>query len=403
MPGLAGYGIVAAAAALVTFVCTPLVWWSATKLGRLTPPGDRRVHERPTASLGGVAMYLGLLAGLGVAWQMDRFAPVFRGSYEPAGVLGAATIVFFVGLIDEWRKARPLSSGLQGGISAPAKLAGIVLAGVSLVLGGVTMWHFRIPFGSVLLLAGDLRPLVTVVWLAMMANAVNIIDGLDGLAAGIVAIASITFFLYAHELEQGKYLFGGSNIGPLIAATVAGMCVGFLPWNVHPAKIFMGDCGALLLGALMAVCTSVVGGRVDQSVIEGTDGANGQTFFFFAPLVIPLVVLGVPLFDAAFAVIRRASRRADVSVADKDHLHHRLMRLGHGHRRSVAILWVWTALLSAVVLIPTFTGTGNAIVPVLVAGMALVLYTVLHPEVRRSRRTNGDVEGGTGRDESTVY
>jgi UDP-GlcNAc:undecaprenyl-phosphate/decaprenyl-phosphate GlcNAc-1-phosphate transferase len=241
----------------------------------------------------------------------------------------------------------------------------------------------------VLILSSDLRPLVTVIWLAVMVNAVNLIDGLDGLAAGIVAIASGTFFIYSRGLETGGFLFGAS-IGPFIAVVVLGMCVGFLPWNVHPARIFMGDCGALLLGGLMAVCTSVVGGRVDQDAVTGTKGASGQTFFFFAPLVIPLLVLGVPLLDTMFAVVRRASRRGDITTADKDHLHHRLLRLGHGHRRSVAILWVWSGLLSGVVLYPTHTGRGNSIVPLAVAGIALLLYTVLHPQVRRGREETND-------------
>jgi UDP-GlcNAc:undecaprenyl-phosphate/decaprenyl-phosphate GlcNAc-1-phosphate transferase len=388
-----GYAIVGMVAAIATFVTTPIVRWTAVKLGRVTAPDERRVHERPTASIGGVAMYIGLLAAVGVASQMDRFTVLFRRSYEIFGVVIAGGVMFLVGFVDEWIKSKPRAASATGaseGISAPAKVAGIVVAGVALVLSGVTMWYLRIPFGSVFVLSGDLRPLVTVVWLAMMVNAVNLIDGLDGLAAGIVAIAAATFFLYSWELEKGRFLFGGTNIGPFVAIVVLGMCVGFLPWNIHPARIFMGDCGALLLGTLMAVCTSVVGGRVDQNVVAGKAGASGQTFFFFAPLVIPLLVLGVPLLDTAFAIIRRASRRGDITTADKDHLHHRLVRLGHGHRRSVVILWIWTALLSGVVLYPTYTGRGNALVPLAVAAMALMLYTVLHPQVRRNRQDNGD-------------
>jgi UDP-GlcNAc:undecaprenyl-phosphate/decaprenyl-phosphate GlcNAc-1-phosphate transferase len=392
-----GYLIVGGVAAIVTFITTPIVRWIAVRLGRVVAPDERRVHERPTPSIGGVAMYLGLLAAVAVASQMDRFSLLFRRSYEIFGVVIAAGVMFFVGFVDEWIKSSPRTvSSAAGpeGISAPAKVAGIVVAGVALVLAGVTMWHLRIPFGSVFVLPGDLRPLITVVWLAMMVNAVNLIDGLDGLAAGIVAIASGTFFLYSWELQKGFFLFGGTNIGPFIAIVVLGMCVGFLPWNIHPARIFMGDCGALLLGALMAVCTSVVGGRVDQNKVVGTKGASGQTFFFFAPLVIPLLVLGVPLLDTAFAIVRRASRRGDITTADKDHLHHRLLRLGHGHRRSVVILWIWTALLSGAVLYPTYTGRGNALVPLAVAGLALMLYTVLHPQVRRNRQ---DPDGGPRR------
>jgi UDP-GlcNAc:undecaprenyl-phosphate/decaprenyl-phosphate GlcNAc-1-phosphate transferase len=396
VPAGSGYLIVGGVAAGATFVLTPMVRWWAIRIGRVTPPDHRSVHLDPTPSIGGVAMFGGMLAALAAATQMDRFDSYLRG-YEVLGIAVAGSIVFGVGFVDEWRKGTP-RAGRSVGISAPAKLSGVVLAGIVLVLAGVTMWYFRVPFSRVLVVPADLRPLVTVVWLALIANAVNLIDGLDGLAAGIVAIAAGTFFLYSWELEKSNFLIG-TNVGPLVAIITCGMCVGFLPWNVHPAKIFMGDCGALLIGLLMAVCTSVVGGRVDQSgLVPGSKAASGQTYFFFAPLVIPLVVLGVPIFDTLFAVVRRASRGA-VATADKEHLHHRLMRLGHGHRRSVAILWIWTALLSSAVLYPTYTGRGNALVPQALAALALILYTVLHPEVRRrstrSRRrhpVSGDVD-----------
>jgi UDP-GlcNAc:undecaprenyl-phosphate GlcNAc-1-phosphate transferase len=141
----------------------------------------------------------------------------------------------------------------------------------------------------------------------------------------------------------------------------------------------MGDCGALLLGLLMAASTIVVGGRASEPF-------SGQTYFFFAPLFIPLFILGVPILDTAFAIVRRATRRASVATADKDHLHHRLMRLGHGHRRSVLILWTWTAILSGFVLYPTFAkGEGDAIVPFGVLALGLALYMLFHPGVRRAR------------------
>jgi len=166
---------------------------------------------------------------------------------------------------------------------------------------------------------------------------------------------------------------------------VFGMCVGFLPWNFHPAKIFMGDGGALLLGLLMAASTMMVGGRTDQEF-------SGQAYFFFAPLFIPLLILGVPILDTAWAIIRRAAKRQGLATADKDHLHHRLMRLGHGHRRSVMILWAWTVLLSALVLFPTYSRRGDALVPFGIAALALLLYTVLHPGAREARRA--DANGG---------
>ncbi len=132
-----------------------------------------------------------------------------------------------------------------------------------------------------------------------------------------------------------------------------GACLGFLPRNFHPAKIFMGDAGALTLGLLMAAATIAIGGNTDAEV-------RGQTFFFFAPLFLPLVILGVPILDTAWSLLRRARSRSGLTLADKNHLHHRLIRLGHGQRRAVIILWAWTALLSGAVLVPVYTGDGRA-------------------------------------------
>jgi UDP-GlcNAc:undecaprenyl-phosphate GlcNAc-1-phosphate transferase len=225
--------------------------------------------------------------------------------------------------------------------------------------------------------------LLTVVWVIGMSTAINYIDGLDGLAAGIVGIGAAALLLYCERLD-GAAAIGPENAGPLIAAATLGACIGFLPHNFHPARIMMGDAGALLLGLLMAAATIAVGGNTDTPF-------SGQTFFFFAPLFIPLVILGVPISDAVFSIIRRARRGAGVTVADKDHLHHRLMRLGHGQRRSVLILWTWTVLLSAIALYPTYTsGSIDAYVPMAIAAAALVLYTMFGPGIR-SRR---DVEQG---------
>jgi UDP-GlcNAc:undecaprenyl-phosphate/decaprenyl-phosphate GlcNAc-1-phosphate transferase len=362
-----GYATVFGVAALVTFLLTPVVRRAAIRIGAVVAPGERRVHAVPTPTLGGAAMFAGLLAAMGVAALLPQFRDtVFAGSSEPLGIVLAAGIIFGVGVLDDLRE-----------VSAPAKLAGQVFAASMLYLLGVTMFYFRVPFAGFIVLSPDLIPLITVVWVAVMSNAVNLIDGLDGLAAGIVAIGSIAFFLYAARLFDAG-LLADDNIGPLVAAITAGLCVGFLPHNFHPAKIFMGDSGALLLGLLLAASTMVVGGRT-------ADQFSGQTFFFFAPLFIPFIILGVPIIDTVFAVLRRAIRRVGVAEADKEHLHHRLMRLGHGQVRSVLILWSWTAVLSGIVLIPTFTNRGNAIVPFGIAALAIVLYTLFHPGARAMR------------------
>jgi UDP-GlcNAc:undecaprenyl-phosphate GlcNAc-1-phosphate transferase len=244
------------------------------------------------------------------------------------------------------------------------------------------MFYFRVPFLDVFVLSDDWIPLITILWVLGMTQAINLIDGLDGLAAGIVAIAASAFFLYSRRLDDLDALLQ-PNIGPLVAIIAVGVCVGFLPHNFNPAKIFMGDSGALLLGLLMAVSTGVVGGRADP---DSSIYTPGQTFFFLAPLFIPLFILGVPILDTLFAILRRAAKRQGVATADKGHLHHRLMNLGHGQRRSVLIMWLWTAILSGFVLYPIFTKARTALIPIGTAAIALSLFTVLHPEVRRKRK-----------------
>ena len=380
MPGVLAYLVVGGAAAVATGLATPLARQFAERSGLLTSPDDRDVHDSPTPSIGGPAMLVGLLAGALVAWLIGDFDAVFATRSEMLGVLVAATIMCAVGVVDDIRP-----------VSAPAKLAGMVLAGSTLSLVGVSLVVLRIPFVDVVLLSPDLSALATVLWVVLLANALNLIDGLDGLATGIVAIAATTFVLYAVRLGNEGVLFEG-NPGALIAVLVAGICVGFLPHNVHPARIFMGDGGALMLGLLMAASTVSVGGRTDAAY-------SGQSFFFFAPLVIPLVILGVPLFDMLFAVVRRvATPGLSVTVADKDHLHHRLLRLGHGHWRAVLILWAWTALLSGFVLWPTYSGRGDTVVPIGIAGVCLGLFTVLHPRLRAARPENGKRQETTVRD-----
>ena len=360
------YFAILGVAAILTYLLTFPVRTLSVRFGAVVPPDERRVHERPTPTAGGTAMFLAFLVTMGVATRVPYFRPIFGGSSIPLGVVLAAAVLFVVGLVDDLRE-----------VSAPAKLAGQVLAGSTLSLLGVVMSFFRGPFADLIVLSPGLAPLATVLWVAAMANAINFIDGLDGLAAGTVAIAAGAFFLYGDRLETAG-LIGRDNPAPLIAAIVCGICLGFLPHNFHPARIFMGDAGAMLLGLLMAASTLLVGGSTDTPF-------SGQTFFFYAPVFIPFVILGVPIVDTLFAVVRRAARGANVSAPDKGHLHHRLMRLGHGQRRAVVILWAWTAILSGFVLYPTFTNEGNHVIPFGIAALGVALYTLLHPELRDRR------------------
>jgi UDP-GlcNAc:undecaprenyl-phosphate GlcNAc-1-phosphate transferase len=237
------------------------------------------------------------------------------------------------------------------------------------------MLWFKIPFEGVLALGSSILPLITALWVIALTQAINLIDGLDGLAAGIVAIASAALCVYGLRLEDLGLLLP-TNIGPLLAAGTCGICLGFLPSNFHPARLFMGDAGALLLGLLMSAATMEIGGN--------SDPASGVTYFFFAPLLIPVIILGVPILDMSFAFIRRTASGQGFYNADKDHIHHRLVRLGHGHRRTVGILWLWTALLSGMVLFPLYDTSVNVFIPFAVPAMGVALYTWFHPGIRRN-------------------
>jgi UDP-GlcNAc:undecaprenyl-phosphate GlcNAc-1-phosphate transferase len=372
-----GYTIVGLVGAFVTFFVTFVVRRIAPRIGAVAEPGPRSVHTYPTPSLGGAAMFVGFLAALATASQLEQFHEMFDSSSEPIGLLLAAGVMFLVGAVDDLREVSP-----------PAKVAGQVFSGSLLSIFGVTMLYFRVPFASYdyVVLSPNMATLATVVVVVVLANAVNLIDGLDGLATGIVIIAGSALFIYSDRLLKAG-LLDNSNIGPLVAVIAVSICVGFLPHNFSPAKIFMGDAGAMFLGLLLAATTITVSGRT-------ADQFSGQTYFFFAPMLIPAVILAVPLIDTAFSLVRRAVKRQSVSTADREHLHHRLMRLGHGPRRSVAILWLWTALASAAALIPTFTNRGNALVPIALAGLALLLFTYFHPGVRTQRAERAQAADG---------
>lgn len=365
-----GYAFVSAIAALTTALLLPLAIVLARRWGVIAEPDEsRRLHPNPTPLLGGVAMCMGVVLALGVASRLPQFSDMFSSSSQAIGLVVGALIITGVGLIDDILE-----------VSAPAKVAGQVLAGSLMYFFGLRLDQFQIPFGGNIVFSPDLIPLVTVLWVILMANAVNLIDGLDGLAAGIVGIASASFLLYSTRLFD-QQIITGSNIGPLVAAITVGVCVGFLPFNWNPAKVFMGDAGALLLGLLLAVSTMVVGGNAVPGV-----SVRGQRYFFFAPLVIPFLLLAVPMVDIVLAVIRRTFNGTGISTADRLHIHYRLVEVGHGPRRAVAILWTLTALLSAFALVPVFVSSRWALLPLGVAMVGLLVFAIAHPDLREQRR-----------------
>jgi UDP-GlcNAc:undecaprenyl-phosphate/decaprenyl-phosphate GlcNAc-1-phosphate transferase len=362
------YLVVFFSAAIAAFAATPLVRRAASRFGAIDRPSDRKVHPSPTPTLGGVALWLGVVAGLGVAYVMAPFRDLFAVSSEPLGALLAGTVIMLIGAVDDFR-----------GLSVPAKVGGQVLAAGLLILAGVQLFFFWFPGLGVLSLSPDLAVPLTLIWVLAMVNAVNLIDGLDGLAAGVVVIAAGAFFTYAFRTTE--QLFEGPSPASLLSAVTAGAALGFLPHNFHPARIFMGDSGSMLLGLLLAAAT--------VSGIGRTVGPTDTDLAALAiPIAIPLLVLAVPFVDVVFAVIRRLRRRRPVFMPDKQHIHHRLLEIGHTHRQAVLLMYLWSALLASAAVAITFIRSTALAVGMLVI-VAIVLVGTSLPRVLR--RANGRV------------
>lgn len=357
------YLFVALVAAGVTFALTPLVRRAAIRSGVVDHPTDRSVHPQDTPTMGGLAMYAGLLVAIAVSFSVPAFADLHRGSPEPLAVVVAATLMVGLGVIDDRR-----------GTSAIAKLvAQIFVAGVVVLLGVQFAW-FPWPGGTIVVLSSDLAVLLTVIWVVAVANAVNLVDGLDGLAAGMVAIAATAFFIY---LVRAPGPAGDISQAALLAAITAGICVGFLPWNFHPAKVFMGDTGALMLGLLLAVITISGVGR------NPNPPSGGDIVATAGVVVIPLLVLFIPFLDVGLAVMRRTRRGTGIGHADKEHLHHRLMDIGHGHRSAVLLMYLWSALVSAAGLAIGLID-GRALVSGLLVVVVVLFAVTAFPRLARS-------------------
>jgi UDP-GlcNAc:undecaprenyl-phosphate/decaprenyl-phosphate GlcNAc-1-phosphate transferase len=355
------------ASAITVFLTTPAIRRLAIRIGAIDRPSDRKVHPKPTPTLGGVAILLGVLVGLGLAYLIPSFRSVYRESSELQGVLLAAVTLAVVGLIDDLRT-----------ISAPAKVAGQVLAAGLLILNGVELLFFWFPTQGTISLGSDLAVPLTVAWVLVMVNAINLIDGLDGLAAGIVVIAAGGFFVWAYTSPT---LFGEQfSAAALICAVAAGCAVGFLPYNFYPARIFMGDSGSMLLGVLLAAATISGVGRTIQP-------SGGDIAAFSIPVLIPVIVLAVPLIDVAMAVVRRLRRGRPIFAPDKEHLHHQLREIGHTHRQAVLIMYLWSLLLAGSALAVTFIN-GRGTIGLILGGAVLAIGLSFIPRrIQESRRT----------------
>jgi len=306
MPPSTWDAVAAAAVAAVLVVClTPLAVRLAHRIGAVDEPRARGLSDRPMPRLGGVAIFLGVLVSALLFLPLDgRFG----------AIIGGAAVITIVGALDDIFE-----------LSAPVKLAGQVTAALLPVLEGVRVENFTLPFVHRVEL-GDLGIPLTVLGIVLIMNVVNFSDGVDGLAAGVCAIAAAAFVVIAFDLDR-------ANAG-VLAAIIAGAALGFLVHNFHPATVFMGDCGSNLLGLLLA-CVAVEGTLKTQSLIA---------------LVLPLVILAVPFLDTTFVVLKRLKYRKPVYQADREHFHHRMDRIGFSTRRTVLYLYAWTMMLAGLAI-----------------------------------------------------
>lgn len=369
--GLHAYAEIFAVAAAVTFLATPLVRRFVVAAGVIDQPSDRRVHPKPTPTMGGLAMYLGFLAALGLSRVVPFFRDVNGASPEPLAALVACTLMVGLGAIDDTRGTTALSK-----ITAQIFIAGVV------VLFGVRFaysWAPWLPGNGIVVLSGDLPVILTIVFVVSVANAVNLVDGLDGLAAGMVAIAASAFFIFM--VRSPSSFFGEASQAALLSAITVGICLGFLPWNFFPARIFMGDTGSMLLGMLLAIATISGVGNNPRPPSPGELAAP------LALVVVPLLVLAVPILDVVLAILRRTWRGQGIGHADKEHLHHRLMEIGHGHRQAVLLMYLWSALISGCGLAIGLID-GRFMVGLILIGAAALFSATAFP--RLARRRNGE-------------
>src|SRR5215472_2421636 len=326
-------------AAVVTYLLTPMVRRASIAIGALHAARSRDVHSEPTPLLGGVAMYAGLVAGLLVAERLRYLHQAFPSPRTVIGLLLAGGLLVLIGIVDD-----------RWGMSAISKLAGQIAAGGILVWSGAYLPWIPLPGGTPFLLEPDLSFTLTILIVVITINAVNFIDGLDGLAAGVVGIAALSYLIYSYTLTNSVGI-PSQSVPAVASAVLAGICIGFLPHNFHPARIFMGDTGAMLLGLLLAYGPISSLASLDQNVLINYSHLHPVNRFpTILPLLLPVAILLIPYADFLLAVIRRTARGKSPLAADRDHLHHRLMNMGHSHRQSVLLMYLWAALFSGTVV-----------------------------------------------------
>ena len=357
------YLLVLLIAAATTFAVSGLARRVALRTGAVAQVRARDVHTVAMPYFGGVAMLAGVAAAFVVAWHLpflSKQAPLLQDS---RAVLVAAVVICLVGVLDDLFD-----------LNALAKFAGQILAAGIAVLMGVKMFWIPLPNG-VIALDNSASIAITVFFIVLCSNAVNFIDGLDGLATGVVGIGAAAFFAYSYVLYYQQDLVRATTSG-LIMVAIVGACLGFLPHNFWPARMFMGDSGALLLGLLLATSSISLTGQFDTSQLENNGGGLIPAYL---PLLLPLAILALPFLDVLLAYVRRTYAGKWWFVADKQHLHHRLLERGHSQRRAVLLMYVWSALVSFAVIALGLVRNWQVFVAIAVVALLLSFLTLGRP------------------------
>lgn len=358
------YLLILLVAAAITYVSVPVVRHIALVTHTLTPVRSRDVHKVPVPRLGGVAMYVGMVAAIAVASHIPYLEGVFEGG-SAWGVVTSGGLLCALGVVDdlfdlEWW----------------AKLAGQALAASILAWQGVQLVSF--PIAGLTIGSSGFSMVMTIFVVLTAINAVNFVDGLDGLAAGTVAIGAMAFFGYTYVLTRNTSPDSYASLAATLGAALIGICLGFLPHNFNPATIFMGDCGSMLLGLMSAATAIVVTGQIDPISIS-----YGRALPAFLPVLLPLAMMLLPLTDMMLAVVRRVSAGKSPFHPDRMHIHHRLLSAGLTHRRVVLVMYMWTAAVVFPLAAWAFIDTRQAI---LALGLSLIAAFVFTGFMRKTKR-----------------
>ncbi|MCR2801597.1 MraY family glycosyltransferase [Microbacterium sp. zg-Y818] len=327
--------------ASLTLVLSWAVWRLSLRYKLYPAIRERDVHKTPTPRLGGIAMYLAIVAAFAVsAMHPDPRFGSFWADPAPWAVLAATTLIVLVGVADDlWDLDWTIKLGAQ-----------FLAAGIVAWFGELQI--YTLPIGGITGFSSTVSFVLTIFSIVIVMNAVNFIDGLDGLVAGVALIANLVFFAYAYLLMRDMGSATYFTMASFIAAVLIGACIGFLPFNWNPAKMFMGDSGALMIGLLMACSAVSITGSLDPALLGDPDQfGRSQLLGAFIPILLPMVVVLLPLLDFGMAVLRRMRAGKSPFSPDRKHLHHRMLDMGHSDRDAVLIFYAWTAVVSLAVLL----------------------------------------------------